>query len=189
LLTGHVAASVGTYGPIDGEYESLGGGYSTPGGRAGAYSWIDNEGTLFLFGGKGYSSVAQVGYLNDLWMYYGSSWYFLGGSTTNSNQSSFVYSQGVEAAANWPGVRSNGFSFTADVDRLFLYGGVGIAGNQLGKLNQLWVYERRIGVWNWLSGSDEVNLLPSSSDAGGRSDFSGFTGSKGTFIYGGEFNV
>lgn len=40
---------------------------NNPGGRAGASSWYDASGNLWLFGGSGYSGNAQGGDLNDLW--------------------------------------------------------------------------------------------------------------------------
>jgi N-acetylneuraminic acid mutarotase len=32
-------------------------------------SWIDASGNLWLFGGNGYDSTGNFGYLNDLWQY------------------------------------------------------------------------------------------------------------------------
>jgi len=39
------------------------------GGRNSMSSWIDASGNLWLFGGNGYDSVGNLGYLNDLWQY------------------------------------------------------------------------------------------------------------------------
>lgn len=60
---------------------------SRPGARYGAACWIDSDGNLVLFGGKGYASTLVEGYLNDLWVYnlYFQRWYWISGSnTTNS---------------------------------------------------------------------------------------------------------
>ena len=35
----------------------------------GISTWIDSSGNLWLFGGYGYDSTGQLGYLNDLWQY------------------------------------------------------------------------------------------------------------------------
>ena len=40
---------------------------NVPGTREGAISWIDGSGNLWLFGGSGYGTSGEHGYLNDLW--------------------------------------------------------------------------------------------------------------------------
>lgn len=55
------AADVGLY--------SAQGSAGVPGARQGAAAWIDSGGTLWLFGGAGYDSVATNGMINDLWRY------------------------------------------------------------------------------------------------------------------------
>ena len=42
---------------------------NAPGGRDSISTWIDSSGNLWLFGGYGYDSTGQLGYLNDLWQY------------------------------------------------------------------------------------------------------------------------
>ena len=42
---------------------------NVPGARQAANSWIDSSGNLWLFGGYGYDSTGDLGYLNDLWQY------------------------------------------------------------------------------------------------------------------------
>jgi N-acetylneuraminic acid mutarotase len=42
---------------------------TVPGGRQAANSWIDSSGHLWLFGGAGYGSTGNNGYLNDLWQF------------------------------------------------------------------------------------------------------------------------
>jgi N-acetylneuraminic acid mutarotase len=42
---------------------------SVLGGRNSNSSWIDASGNLWVFGGYGYDSSGQLGYLNDLWQY------------------------------------------------------------------------------------------------------------------------
>ncbi len=42
---------------------------NAPGGRNSIGTWIDSSGNLWLFGGYGYDSTGQLGYLNDLWQY------------------------------------------------------------------------------------------------------------------------
>jgi N-acetylneuraminic acid mutarotase len=42
---------------------------TVPGGRQETNSWIDSSGHLWLFGGAGYGSTGNNGYLNDLWQF------------------------------------------------------------------------------------------------------------------------
>jgi N-acetylneuraminic acid mutarotase len=42
---------------------------NVPGGRSSMSSWIDSAGNMWLFGGYGYDSTGNLGYLNDLWQY------------------------------------------------------------------------------------------------------------------------
>lgn len=64
----------GTYGtPMDAEgiYGTQGvpSAANVPGSRDGAVSWTDSNGNLWLFGGNGYDSTNQFGWLNDLWRF------------------------------------------------------------------------------------------------------------------------
>jgi N-acetylneuraminic acid mutarotase len=54
-----------------GSYGTLGTGSvsNAPGGRNSISTWTDSSGNLWLFGGYGYDSTGQLGYLNDLWQY------------------------------------------------------------------------------------------------------------------------
>jgi N-acetylneuraminic acid mutarotase len=42
---------------------------NVPGARSSFSSWIDSSGNMWLFGGYGYDSSGDLGYLNDLWQY------------------------------------------------------------------------------------------------------------------------
>jgi len=42
---------------------------NTPGGRRDSISWIDGKDNLWLFGGNGYYSKGDEGFLNDLWKF------------------------------------------------------------------------------------------------------------------------
>lgn len=56
--------AVGTYGT-----QGAPGATDVPGARASAVSWADASGNLWLFGGYGFDSTGEQGYLNDLWRY------------------------------------------------------------------------------------------------------------------------
>jgi N-acetylneuraminic acid mutarotase len=141
-----------------------------PGSRSGAATWVDNSGNLWLFGGWGYDSRDQFGWLNDLWKLNPATdqWTWMGGSTKEvlSFYSSYgnpgVYGTlGVPAAGNIPGSRYDAATWTDSQGNFWLFGGVGqdsIADGVL--LNDLWEYNPTTNLWTWMSGSKLVDILP-----------------------------
>ncbi|HTV81350.1 MAG TPA: hypothetical protein VME18_01775 [Acidobacteriaceae bacterium] len=63
-IVGRTGGQAGVYG-IPGTPAAA----NIPGGRFGIAGWIDGSGNLWLFGGDGYDSTGNQGYLNDLWQY------------------------------------------------------------------------------------------------------------------------
>lgn len=127
---------------------------NTPGGRNGAAGWIDQNGNLWLFGGYGYDSAGVLGYLNDLWMFDGSTWIWVAGSDL-ANQSS-VGALGVGSASNTPGGRSSSARWKDATGRLWLFGGSGRnSGRSVGFLNDLWTFDGT--NWTLVSGGSAVN--------------------------------
>lgn len=137
-----------------------------PGARRGAASWKDSAGNFWLFGGQRYETGTDpVKRLHDLWMYNPSSgqWTWMGGSDepggTLSHSGAGVYGTlGVGAPANLPGARVNAVSWRDANGDFWLFGGEGhdSAGN-LGRLNDLWMYDISANEWVWVSGSTLVN--------------------------------
>jgi N-acetylneuraminic acid mutarotase len=117
---------------------------NVPGARYRAISWLDSQGKLWLFGGYGYDSAGNGGYLNDLWEYDPAAleWTWVSGSMT-VNQATFHGTQYVSDPANVPGARAMSVSWIDSGGRLWLYGGNGfdyLGG--LGYRNDLWKYIR-----------------------------------------------
>lgn len=79
---------------------------NVPGGRYGSVSWLSGSGNLWLFGGLGYDSVGDLGYLNDLWRYdpVSGQWTWMSGANVDS-QAGVYGSLGTPAAGNVPGAR------------------------------------------------------------------------------------
>jgi N-acetylneuraminic acid mutarotase len=147
------------YSPSSGEWTWVGGSdtankggvYGTrgmtastnvPGARAGAVSWKDANGKLWLFGGHGDDSKGTLGELNDLWEYSPSSgeWTWVGGSDT-ANTSGVYGTEGSTAAANVPGGRDGASVWTDGKGNLWLFGGYGYdSKGTLEDLNDLWEY-------------------------------------------------
>ncbi len=112
-----------------------------PGGRYGAMSWMDSSGDLLVLGGVGLGSVAtSLGYLNDLWKYDQSegTWVWLKGATIPGALGTYG-TLGTPAAANTPGARNVGVSWTDSSGMFWLLGGEGLdAAGSAGVLSDLW---------------------------------------------------
>jgi N-acetylneuraminic acid mutarotase len=127
--TGSGAGVYGTLGtPAEG---------NMPGARYQAVSWTDKGGNLWLFGGYGIDSAGDLDPLNDLWEFNASTgqWTWVAGSSTaGSSPTCSMYAcgrngvygaSGVFAAANTPGGRYGGVSWTDSNGKLWLFGGTG----------------------------------------------------------------
>lgn len=137
--------AVATVGGIYGTLETPASN-NYPGARAGAMTWADSAGNLWMLGGFGYDSSTTQYYLNDLWLYNPTAgqWTWAGGGSTNSGSGTAgVYgTQGTPAAANQPGGRFAAGGWSDASGNFWLFGGVGLdsAGTTAGDLNDLWVY-------------------------------------------------
>ncbi len=127
----------GTYGTQGSPASS-----NVPGARHSAVSWIDSSGNLWLFGGWGYDSASNQGWLNDLWRYVPAAqeWTWVSGASS-INQSGIFGVQGTASTSNVPGARDSAVSWIDSSGNLWLFGGNGLdaTGNQ-GWLNDLWRY-------------------------------------------------
>ncbi|MGB7283125.1 MAG: kelch repeat-containing protein [Candidatus Acidiferrum sp.] len=133
-------------------------GTLVPGARVNSVTWKDAGGNFWLFGGYGYDSNGNVGFLSDLWEYTGGNWVFvLGNKTTNQNG---AYGQvGTPAAGNLPGGRQEAVGWADTNGNLWLFGGEGedSVGTANGILNDLWVYNITNNQWTWVAGSSTAN--------------------------------
>ncbi len=146
----NIANQSGTYGTQGSSASS-----NTPGGRSNAVSWTDAYGNPWLFGGFGYDSTGALGQLNDLWVFRGRQWRWVGGSNL-VNQPGIYGTQGTSGSSNVPGARSNAVSWTDFAGNLWLFGGSGFdSAGTPGQLNDLWVYGSN--GWEWVSGAKIVN--------------------------------
>ncbi len=126
-----------------------------PGSREQAYAWTDPSGNFWLYGGNGYDSTATYGFLNDVWEYSPATgqWTWVGGSNL-VNQPATYGTQGTGAAANTPGARNGGTSWTDASGNFWLFGGYfhDEATGEVSEFNDLWEYSS--GQWIWVSGSN-----------------------------------
>ena len=127
---------------------------NVPGARWGAVSWVDDAGDLWLFGGDGNDGAGASGNLNDLWRFDGANWTWISGSSTVGEPG--VYgTQGSPAPGNMPGARNSAVSWINRDGDLWLFGGRGHVGEQLGDLNDLWRFDG--DNWTWMSGAQGID--------------------------------
>ena len=156
---------------VSGNYGSqgIGNANNLPGGRWGAAYCSDSSGNLWMFGGQGYDTNGNVGLLNDLWMYSGGVWTWMGPSNSNVSQNDGVYGTLGSSSGGTPGGRQTAVLWADNLGHLWLFGGLGLdsVGTQnpgsisslpsgstpLGALlNDLWEYDISSGTWTWVSG-------------------------------------
>lgn len=126
-----------------------------PGGRNYAVSWVDGNGALWLFGGRGYAtSASSSGDLNDLWKYDPASKMWTWVSGTSVTNSAGIYST---PGSLMPGAREGASAWFDPVSgRLWLFGGYGYDSNVgvgLVDLNDLWSFDPITKLWTFEAGS------------------------------------
>lgn len=144
-------------------YGSLGAANSanTPGTLAGAVTWTDGSGNLWLFGGYGYDAAGRIGYLNNLWKYNPTNgqWTWVKGPGV-ADQAGSYGTQGAPANANIPGTRGGAVAWTDSAGIFWLFGGFGYdSSGNLGNLNDLWKYDRTTNQWTWVKGAKIIDSL------------------------------
>ena len=125
---------------------------NAPGARVSATRWTDSSGNFWLFGGQGFDSTGEMGYLNDLWEFNpaAKAWTWVSGANLGS-------ASGVYGAPGVPGGRAYAASWIDSAGDLWLFGGIGLdAFGNLGILNDLWEFNPTGKKWTWASGSYSV---------------------------------
>ncbi|MES2597722.1 MAG: cadherin domain-containing protein [Verrucomicrobiota bacterium] len=171
---------------------------NNPGARQGPMNWRAQDGSLWMFGGYGYATAVTnpPRYLNDLWQYdrVQGRWIWRGGNNTPNNYG--VYgTQGTEAAANAPGSRHTGTTWTDGDGNLWLFGGFGVGTTPgAAALNDLWRFNMSTGRWTWMKGSTVINasavygtqgVAAAANTPGARSSATGFYRNGSLWLYGG----
>jgi N-acetylneuraminic acid mutarotase len=184
--------ATGTYGTL-----GVPAAANVPPGLAGAISWIDSAGNLWLFGGDGYASDGQEGLLNDLWEFNPTTkqWTWMSGSS-KENPAGVYGTMGVPDAANIPGGRDLAVGWTDGNGNMWLLGGFGIdAAVTQGLLNDFWEFSPATKVWTWIGGSylvggqsiyGTLGMSAAANRPGGRSEAVRWTDNSGNFwLFGG----
>ena len=162
------------YGGQSGVYGTQGmpASTNTPGGLDAPVSWTDASGNVWVFGGIGFDSAGNFGFLNSLWRYtpgaggQAGEWTWMGGSSTvgsDGGQSGVYGTLGTPASTNIPGSRFSAVSWIDGAGNLWLFSGQGLdSTGSFGNLNDLWKYTPSAtgdtGEWTWVGGSSTVGL-------------------------------
>ena len=112
-----------------------------PGARAGAATVRDSAGNFWLFGGQGYDSGANQGYLNDLWEYNvaNSTWQYVSGATFVNGTGTYGTLGAAGTTAVVAGARYGSSMWIDSKDDIWIFGGAGYDVNSLlGEMNDLW---------------------------------------------------
>lgn len=126
-----------------------------PGARNGSVGWTDGSGNLWLFGGLGYATNNNTGYLNDLWKYdpVSNQWTWVSGSNT-INSGGVYGTKGVASVSNLPSSRQAATAWKYQNGQFWLMGGY-----NNNRLNDLWKYDPVSNLWTWMNGSNSLNQL------------------------------
>jgi hypothetical protein len=147
---------IGSYGTL-GESNAS----NIPGARCGAIAWTDGSGVFWLFGGMGFVTTGQNGYLNDLWKYDPESgeWTWVKG-TREYNPPGVFGTQGEPDTDNTPGGKIGAASWIDDSGNMWLFGGFGKdTFGGWGEFNDLWMYNPCTNEWTWMKGSNGTVIL------------------------------
>jgi N-acetylneuraminic acid mutarotase len=136
---------------------------NVPGGRESASSWVDAKGNFWIFGGRGFDSVTDLNWLNDLWEFQPSigEWAWMGGS--NAHPLGIVHpgpggvygALQTPAAGNIPGGRTWASSWSDSKGNFWLFGGEGYdAAGNFYDLNDLWEFQPSTQEWAWMGGTN-----------------------------------
>lgn len=149
--------TVGPFCGNSGTYGTLGvfAADNLPGGRDDAVSWTDSKGNFWLFGGEGYDSSGNYGWLNDLWEFNPSlnQWAWMAGASSNGNGCRlWVYAGRTicvqPSTGGSPGGRLSPLAWTDREGNFWLYGGLEIdSSGTFCSLDDLWKFNPLTGQW------------------------------------------
>jgi N-acetylneuraminic acid mutarotase len=139
-----------------------------PGALVYAFSWTDERGNSWLFGGWGYDVNDENGLPNNLWKFDASvgEWAWIEGSPAYDTpwvHPSVYGTKGIPTSGNIPGSRWQGSAWTDNNGNLWLFGGQGydLQGNS-GFLNELWEFDPITNQWAWMAGQSVMTCGPNS---------------------------
>jgi len=152
---------------------------NVPGARGSSASWIDGSGDLWLFGGIGFDSQGNNGYLNDLWEFNTTSltWTWIDGANL-ADQAGVYGTEGTPATTNIPPGRISASNWIDKSGNLWLFGGYEqLSSSDYGMFNDLWEFRPSTRTWTWMGGSNSLDY-PSTYGLTGTSSNQNFPGAR-----------
>lgn len=176
---------------------------NVPGSRWNGAAWTGSNGHLWMFGGQGFDSQGNSGYLNELWQFdpAWNQWAWMAGPNVmqcapNANKQNCgnppVYgTKGQPAGGNTPGGRTAFASWTGKDGRFWLLGG---------GYYDLWEFDPSTIEWTWVGGSSDGSAVfpvfgslgvPSAANfPGSRANSASWTDPSGNFwLFSGEIET
>lgn len=152
----NISKQSGIYGTLNAANSA-----NIPGARGDFVSWAEPNGTLWIFGGQGFSEGKVAGLLNDLWKRDATTglWTWVSGSNGLNAKASYG-AQGLSEETNQPGARSGAVSWLDQNGKLWMFGGTGFDATsaKAGALNDLWSFDPNLREWTWWKGASTVNV-------------------------------
>ncbi|GAB4147874.1 MAG: hypothetical protein Fur0041_21690 [Bacteroidia bacterium] len=164
-----------------------------PGARFRGFSWSDNNGNFWIFGGYGYDANGNLGRLSDLWKYdiATNEWTWMKGPNTINTPGSYGTLQTPSMANNPPPRDECASAWVSNTGELWMFGGEGPGGF----FSDMWKYTPSTNMWTWMSGPNTTNnsanhgtlQVPSPANTpGGRSAYARWKDAAGNFwMFGG----
>lgn len=144
-----------------------------PGGRRNAYSWTDNDGNFWLYGGYGLGA-SERGLLHDLWKFnpVTKQWAWMSGTGAVDQASQFGPIEET-SASNLPGGNQGGVAWVDQDGNLLLMGG-----NQWSEAhpNVIWKFDIADGNWSWTEHPSDPTVFNNISTAKGQASVENFPG-------------
>jgi gliding motility-associated-like protein len=128
-----------------------------PGGRGlGSFTWEDQAGNFWLFGGYGTDAFGAVAELNDLWKYDVATgfWTWMRGSNAVGSPGSFGTLQMPSATNDPPARYESNATWVDNNGDLWLFGGLP------GPTDDFWRYTIATNTWTWMAGTNSTGTLP-----------------------------
>ena len=131
---------------------------AAPVGRRDSASWVDQNGNLWMFGGR---TAGDLFHLDDMWIFElsGNKWVQVTGSGETNVKPDYGTSKQYSKTSS-PGSRSNSATWTDNDGNFWLFGGVSGSENTVIEIyNDLWMFNAEKRQWRKMGGSETTNQL------------------------------
>eukprot|EP01043_Picozoa_sp_COSAG02_P043210 COSAG02_NODE_3744_length_6297_cov_479.881091_1_plen_1953_part_10 len=118
--------------------------------REGHRIWTDTRQTIWMFGGYGRAQNGGNGFLADLFLWNGVEFELVDGGPAEPDAS---FGESTSETVAWPSSRAESTAWGDGTGISFMFAGYGIAGQEVGYLNDLWSLDGVTRTWTHIGGS------------------------------------